>query len=54
MNGKSIFASLIDARQQQANRFVKGYLATMSDDALKMRGLSRDDFKKNDRIVSPF
>ena len=43
--------SLVEARARQASRFVNGALTMLDDDALKARGLSRDQFS-GDRVHS--
>lgn len=53
MARKSIFASLIEARQRQANRYVKGYLLTLDDETLKANGYDRKTLSKKGTAIYP-
>lgn len=52
MAKKSFFQGLFDARQQQANRYVNGFLLTMDDATLEKMGIDRKKIKKE--ATQPF
>lgn len=53
MSKKSFFSNIIEARQRQANRYVRGYLMTFDDATLKAYGYKRENLAQKGTVNYP-